>query len=311
MKQIINILLFVVVFAFGVQAQQLPKYTLYTFDKVAVNPAFAGVTNIINASLSYRNQYMGLDGAPITQRFIVNLPIQKKYMGLGLRASNDAIGFTQTTSAHLLYSYHLGLGNGKLSFGLEGGIINYSINLSNAIKADAVDAALDYNANSALVPDFTFGALYFTESLYVGAAAYQLIENRYTVLQSNTGLNLQQKRHFIGYAGYFIELSEKKTGIEPSVLVKYAPNAPMQFDAGIHFVFRDLLSIGANYRTQESIAALVKLKLFDKVVIGYSYDYGLNQLATYNTGSHEILLALRHKLLAPSRDKLVHPRFYF
>jgi hypothetical protein len=49
-----------------------------------------------------------------------------------------------------------------------------------------------------------------------------------------------------------------------------------------------------SWRAFDSVVALVGLS-YEQFTLGYSYDAGVSQLASYNSGSHEILLGLRLK----------------
>ena len=50
-------------------AQQDPVYGQYIFNSTIINPAQAGVFRQSQWGALYRNQWVGIDGAPITQSF--------------------------------------------------------------------------------------------------------------------------------------------------------------------------------------------------------------------------------------------------
>ena len=57
---------------FGVsQAQQVPQFSQNMFNKLANNPAIAGNSESINATVLHRSQWVGFDGAPTTFNFSV------------------------------------------------------------------------------------------------------------------------------------------------------------------------------------------------------------------------------------------------
>jgi hypothetical protein len=51
--------------------------------------------------------------------------------------------------------------------------------------------------------------------------------------------------------------------------------------------------VGASYRLQESVVALVGAYITPNIMLGYSYDWSTINLHNYETGSHEIMLSLR------------------
>ncbi|HEX4850124.1 MAG TPA: type IX secretion system membrane protein PorP/SprF, partial [Puia sp.] len=46
-----------------VSAQQQPYYTQYILNNFILNPALAGIENYWDCKVSYRNQWVGLNGA--------------------------------------------------------------------------------------------------------------------------------------------------------------------------------------------------------------------------------------------------------
>ncbi|HEY0176010.1 MAG TPA: type IX secretion system membrane protein PorP/SprF, partial [Pedobacter sp.] len=64
----------------AVTAQQLPQYTQYVFNSFLVNPAVAGIENYTDVKLGYRKQWDGINGAPETGFFSVNMPLGKNYL---------------------------------------------------------------------------------------------------------------------------------------------------------------------------------------------------------------------------------------
>ncbi|MCK4746266.1 MAG: type IX secretion system membrane protein PorP/SprF, partial [Bacteroidales bacterium] len=72
-----------------ISGQNEPVYSQYMFDKILINPAYAGSSNWIVGSLKYRNHFRGIEGAPETSLFTFHAPLQKKSMGVGLKAVYD------------------------------------------------------------------------------------------------------------------------------------------------------------------------------------------------------------------------------
>ena len=56
----------------SLQAQQDAQYTQYMYNTVSVNPAYAGSRGHLSIAGLYRNQWLGLDGAPETQTFNIH-----------------------------------------------------------------------------------------------------------------------------------------------------------------------------------------------------------------------------------------------
>src|ERR1041385_1790872 len=59
-------------------AQQKPHYTQYILNQYILNPALTGIENYTDIKLSHRQQWTGIDGAPVTTYFTVHTPLGKK-----------------------------------------------------------------------------------------------------------------------------------------------------------------------------------------------------------------------------------------
>src|SRR5579859_559503 len=111
-------------------AQQRPIQSLYMFDPLLINPAYAGSQVQLSATAIYRNQWVNLDGAPKTFTATSHSGFRKYRVGLGFILSNDQIGIHNDVGFYGVYSYKLPINNkkGTLSFGLQGGFNNLRSN---------------------------------------------------------------------------------------------------------------------------------------------------------------------------------------
>ena len=102
-------------------SQQDAQYTQYMYNTINVNPAYAGSRGVLSVFGLHRTQWVGLDGAPTTNAFSINSPINNSNLGVGLSFVNDKIGPTveNTISADLSYTIKTSE-TYKLSFGIKG-----------------------------------------------------------------------------------------------------------------------------------------------------------------------------------------------
>ena len=291
-------------------SQQDPMYSQYMFDALAINPAFSGSRNIVFSGLTYRNQFVGFEGAPVTQKLTFNAPLQKKYMGLGLKAFHDKSGASETTNFSGIYSYHIGIGKGRLSFGIEGGLSNFSIDFTNLVRAHPDDQALSYSKESAFLPDASAGMYYYNSKFYFGLASYHLLQGKTSVTMYQRKDAAKLYRHEFISSGYKFQVNEN-TSIEPSILIKYVSGAPLQADVNTNVIWKEMIAIGTSYRTRDGLSFLLRYLIKEKIVIGYSYDLTLSELSKYSNGSHEIMAGYQVKLLPPATKKVTDPRYYF
>ena len=74
-------LLFILIIgARAVSAQQLPQFTQYIFNNYLLNPAVTGIENYVDVKMGHRNQWTGLEGAPVTSYLSVNAPLGRNFI---------------------------------------------------------------------------------------------------------------------------------------------------------------------------------------------------------------------------------------
>src|SRR5882672_9984639 len=75
-------------------AQQDPLYSQYLNNPFVLNPAYAGLTDNLNLSISYRSQWTGLEGSPKTVNANGHISLFDNRMGAGMMIIADQIGNT-------------------------------------------------------------------------------------------------------------------------------------------------------------------------------------------------------------------------
>src|ERR1035437_2811485 len=111
MKKIFEIFIFVIVnwqlSIVNCYAQQDPQYSMYMFNQLALNPAYAGSKEVLSSALVYRNQWTGISGAPTTAMFSLQTPLKNKKIGLGMEIISDKLGPQNTSGILLSYAYRI------------------------------------------------------------------------------------------------------------------------------------------------------------------------------------------------------------
>jgi len=287
-------------------AQQDPQLSQYMFNGMILNPAYAGSHQYTSASILQRNQWVSFDGAPKTSLFLIDGPLYKEKMGLGLEVANDRIGVTNETDVYANYSYHLKLAKNKLSFGLKGGFSNYTTKYSTLKVWDENDNAFLADRQTALLPKIGFGMYYYAEKYYAGFSIPSMIVFNPINNQADISGSDLQRKHYYFTGGYVYDLNEIIT-LKPSVLVKYLPSAPVQVDLNLNVLLYNVLWLGASYRTGDAIVGMAEYQAFSKLRIGYAFDYSISGLNGYTGGTHEIMIAFdfRKEVI-----KTVNPRYF-
>ena len=79
-------------------AQQDAQFTQYMYNTININPAYAGSRGAMSIFGLHRTQWVGLDGAPVTNAASINTPFNESRVGAGLSFITDKIGPTKETN---------------------------------------------------------------------------------------------------------------------------------------------------------------------------------------------------------------------
>jgi type IX secretion system PorP/SprF family membrane protein len=290
-------------------AQQDPMYTMYMLDKMLINPAYTGSSNWVVGTLKYRQQFMGFEGGPVTETFNFHSPIQKRHIGLGFKIISDRTAIVNNLNVSAYYAYHLNFAGGKLSIGLEGGIINQKIDYPKLILTNPIDNSIPHEAANSLVPDGSAGIYYQKKQFYLGISACHLIKKNFNYHTINKP-GSHEYNHMYLLMGKVFSISEKWS-FEPSMLLKYQVAAPFQGDVNALLSYKDRIGVGIQYRSGDAIAGLIKINIWENLRMAYSYDMTISGLSSYSKGAHEIILSYGIKLAPPPAEKEVDPRYYY
>ncbi|TAH22007.1 MAG: type IX secretion system membrane protein PorP/SprF [Cytophagales bacterium] len=292
-------------------AQQDAMFSQYMFNGLALNPAYAGSREVLSATALYRNQWVGIEGAPKTMTFSAHSPVRNEKIGLGIIFCTDKIGITNTNNVGLNYAYRIKFKNkGTLSMGLQASVLQYRADFSS-IRHSFSPTTFDPNFSQVInrwLPNFGTGIYYYTNKFYLGVSVPNIINNKLTgegtVFQ--VGDKAQQYRHLFVGTGYVFELS-KSLKLKPSILVKLVKGAPVQFDFNANLWLFDMFAVGLSYRTRDSIDALFEFQITPQLGLGYAYDYTLTSLGRYTSGSHEIMIRYE---LGFGKRRIITPRYF-
>src|SRR6187399_1527739 len=113
------IVLLLIAFPFLVKAQQQPLHTMFMYNKLLINPAYAGYHDHVCASAIVREQCIGFEGAPKTQSLSIHGPLASQRIGIGMNLQRRTLGVSSSTTIDAIYDYRFPLGKGTLSLGVQ------------------------------------------------------------------------------------------------------------------------------------------------------------------------------------------------
>ena len=286
MKNLV-IILFTILFAHQIHAQQDPQYTQYMYNMNIINPAYTGSTEGLAVGALYRSQWVGIDGGPETFTFNIHSPVGKQ-VGLGLSVISDEIGPVKETNAYLDFSYTVPVGTvTKLAFGIKGGFTFHDIGLIGLDVIDDFDPNFQSNINET-TPNIGAGIYFYKPNKYYISASVPNILNGVHLDTQGRKIG-SESEHFFAAAGYVFDLSENFK-LKPHALLKYALDAPLSYDINANVFMYDLVEVGLGYRLEDSFSGMINFQVSDNLRIGYAYDAIRSDLDIVTNSSHEIFI---------------------
>ena len=282
---------FLTFFTTASNGQFEPQFTQYMFNEMFINPAYAGSRECISITGAYRNQWAGMEGAPKTQTASIHSPLKNNRTALGLSLMNEEIGVTSDLSVFGSYAYRVHTVKGTFSMAVSGGLIHHQEKLPE-LNVGAFGDYVFMGVPRATVPNAGFGTYFNTDDFYIGISIPRLLQNR---PDRGTGRPLNKINvdlwHYYLMGGYVFPLNDNLK-LRTTCMIKAVSGAPVIADIGAHLRFNDHLWLGGSYRTSDSWSGMFQLQLNPQMRLGYSYDYTLTRLRTFNSGTHEITLGI-------------------
>lgn len=315
MRSLLFVLLLIVLACTGGFAQSDQHYTMFLYNKLLYNPAYAGSRDITSINAVYRDQWNEIKGAPKTFNLSVDAPVGMymkpfRKVALGFSLDNERIGVENNTDFMAYYAYRIKLEKSVLSFGLRAGSRIYSANYDQLNPFQGNDQNLVQNIKSAFLPNAGAGIYWSGNEFYLGASVPNLLQNYYD--KNTNTIVISKAKEVRGYylnGGYVAPINDI-IKLEPQILARYAGNSkfnlPFNCDINLSAIAYDRLLVGLTYRTDKSFEGIVHMQVLKHLNIGYAYDYLLSPLQGYNGGAHEFVVGFDF-----SRDdsKYTTPRF--
>lgn len=301
------------VFAAALFAQQEHQYTQFMYNKLLINPAYAGARGVPSVTAIYRNQWIGFKGAPQSALASFNSPFLSKRVGVGVTLSHQSIGLQRDFHMSLAYSYDLVAGE---NFSFRVGIMASLRSLGIAFSDAQPNTGGDPSLGDSRVNDFygNVGAgIYGTvgDQFYFGFSVPRIYSNAIGYVNNNTVLIAKEYQHYYATVGGILPIADD-INLMPAILLKYVNNAPFDADINVNLDIRKKFTAGLSYRLGgdgpgESVDLLAFWQATPQFGVGASYDFGLSSLKDYNAGSIELLVQAD---LKKRTKKMSNPRFF-
>lgn len=307
------------IWATALKAQQLPLHTQYLYNKLAYNPGYAGGEESIQATALYRNQWIGLEGAPTA----LNLSVHGRAMGangsLGLQMHNYSVGISDFTSIEGIYAYRLRTGAGQLSIGASVSMRHMATDFGDERLVGTTSVSQDPSVNSSRLtqwkPNFGLGLYYEQDRFFVGLSSPRLIRQELGFVEDEL-LDSKETPHYFLMAGYAFVLSSDLELLAQSAM-RTTENSPFDADLSAVLRWQSILDFGLNYRFGgresgfgDSIDLLASWQFHTQFRLGIAYDMSIGRLRDAQDGSLELMLQYRGLSTRENQEKLVNPRIF-
>lgn len=316
-----------VVFLSTVQAQNEGQYTHFMFNRLSYNPAYAGSSGNIEATILYRSQWMGLKlqaptpggdpgSKPTDMLFSFDMPVRWLHGGIGLNFTSEKVGYHQNNTIALDYAFRIFWGPGNLSAAIEADLQSYKFNAEELRGFDDLsgdpgtpsgstsDPLVNGQNTSDFLVDVSTGLYYqIPGQLYVSLSVKNLLGAR-----SET-LNLKNVRTFYLMGGYEYTFPYNPSlKVKPSVLLKSANFSVFQADFAVLLDYENIFWAGLGYRWGDSFNFLAGVNFLKIMQAGIAYDLTTSKLGFGNgrsIGSLELYLNLAFQVSVPKRPPTV------
>lgn len=282
--------------------------TQYMMHQPFINPASIGSYDNLNGALLYKNQWVGLSGAPKIQAFSINSPIGQSKNHVGLTVTNDKLGVRQNMDITGNYAYRMPMSEiSNLTLGLATSLKLLQGDYSEVTTNIDDDPLFQSNQSTAAAINFKFGGYYNTKKFYAGFAIPNLLKNTLTGTDKASSKFDFEDMHYYFHSGYSFTINDD-FNLNPSVLFKLASGAPLQADINSQIEFKSKFALGLSYRSSKEMAAILSMELNRFIKLAYSYDYAFKELNTISSGTHEVMLLFNFTQFPRKRAIITAPR---
>ena len=311
LKSYINILM--LFFTISSLAQQETLISNYWSNMNLVNPAYVGSEDNIYITSTIRDQWSGIENAPVTQMFSYSSPTRGK-VGYGLSIVNDETFVEKNTYVAMDYSYKLKLEEETdLYFGLKAGFNFYSVDTSNLQIFNSAGITVDPSIQNISDSYFNVGIgfLLKRDQWYLSASVPRMLNREQVSENEGRATMATDIPHFYFSSGYEFDLKGGNFKFIPSAFLRYVRNAPTSIDVNFLFDYRDSIQAGFTLTTESTYGLMLYLDVTKNLEFGYAYENSSRKLLSQKWTTNEFFLRFKFpykkKLETNLMDEQINP----
>jgi len=296
------------------------------------NPAYAGQTGNLEATLISRMQWVGIEGAPRTTILTAQMPysFMGRVHGVGASMYNDRQGLFSVSMYSGQYAWMKKTKKGKFSIGIQVGYINQSfdgtkVEIPEDDYHNTIDEAIPTSLVSGTTIDAGLGLFFSKEKWFAGLSVNHLLAPTLDLTETHV---FEIPRTYYFTAGYNIQLSNPLLELRPTVLVKTMEMSSLyldgdslvekvetdlmkamlrntQVDVSLRMIYNKLFWGGLSWRKGDAATIMLggKIKMIEA---GYAYDFPISRIIKASTGSHEVFIRYTMDIDLNKRAKNKH-----
>ena len=297
-----------ILFLITSEAQQDAQLSMYMFNLLHFNPAYAGYHKSFNATAIYRHQWDNVNGAPRTISLTAHNKTKNENYNWGVAFKGDKMGLWEIGSLDGIFCYKIRLKKeNSISLAASAGVSFIQFKSENSKMP--IPENIQLGNQNKFAPNFGAGIFITGPKYFFGFSVPHIILTNYN--STNNGFSggqtkdtfASQFNHLFAQGGLMFNISED-VKLRPSFMFKYVTNSPPSIDVNMSVLLKYRFWVGMTYRLGgniyndngerifgegNAIVGMVKFLCTQQIEIGYAYDYSLSKLVTLNRGTHELM----------------------
>jgi type IX secretion system PorP/SprF family membrane protein len=274
-----------------VKSQSDPKLSIFSFNPIMYNPAYAGSYDGLTINSIYSAQWVGFEGAPKTLLLSGHSILSDSNVGVGFDIMSDKIGAVSENNFNGNFAYHVNLSETiRLSMGLKAGVNLFNIDYNQFVIQNPNENDLaDKNVSQRNLM-IGSGAYLYNEKWALGFSIPNMLKTKYVNDRNN---QIANKNPYYFITGAYKIMVDDEIFLQPNFVTRVADGSPTSTLVAMNLNWKDKLVTSLNFEMDVSVGAYVGFRFFENFLAGYSYDISVNDFGKYNGGVHTFLLNYR------------------
>lgn len=300
-----NILIYMVLLLASpaLTAQKDIQVTQFGAARSIINPSLTAANQYTEISLLAREQWSGFSKAPSTQFLSIETPLNKRF-GVGTAVIHDQLGFENNYDITANLAWYMPVGdNRNLSAGLGFNVLSKSLSGSELVYDDMTDPNGVYTDVTRYSFNLNAGLGYSSEKFCFGISSRHL---------SGTGISASEifkpVRHYYLFSAYRIRINDNFL-LQPALMLK-SNGQKLESNFTLTGELVKTLTLGANFRFDESIALILGINIIKNLRVSYAYDIINGPVSKVSPASHELLLTYKFRKNPPKLPYIKSPRYF-